>query len=94
MDTIQDSSVKVKEIRFQIVKTPEEYRAVNISSKEIAEKGLSQRELITKLVSKLKKQTDTSNECKVYFLNAQNKVILSRQFKNRKYSRFKKSISE
>jgi hypothetical protein len=94
MGTIQDSPVKVKEIHFQIVKTPEEYRAVNISSKEIAEKGLSQRELITKLVSKLKKQIDLSNECKVYFLNAQNKVILSRQFKNRKYSRFKKSISE
>jgi hypothetical protein len=90
MTTVQEPTVK--EISFQILKTHEDYRAINITSKEVeVEKGSSQKELITKLVSKLKEQRGGADECKVYFLNGENKIIMSRLFRNHKYSRFKKS---
>jgi hypothetical protein len=90
MTIVQEPTLK--EISFRILKTPEEYRAINIASEEIeTEKGSSQKELITKLVSKLKKQRDGEEECKVFFLNTENKIIMSRLFKKYKYSRFKKS---
>ncbi len=81
----------VKEVHIQLVKAADEYKAIDLTSNEVVERGLSQRELITKVVSKFKKQRGTGDEFKVYFLNALSKIILSRMFRNRKYSRFKKS---
>ncbi|MFL5730983.1 MAG: hypothetical protein ACJ75J_15955 [Cytophagaceae bacterium] len=88
-ETIPETSVR--EIYFQLFKTPEEFKAIDLSSQEVVERGLSQKELITKLISRLKKEKALANECKAYFLNAEKKLITSRLFVNRKYSRFKRS---
>ncbi|HXA02458.1 MAG TPA: hypothetical protein VNW99_10755 [Cytophagaceae bacterium] len=88
MNTTQDLSIK--EVYFQLLKTPEGFNAIDIASKEIVEKGSLRKELITKIISKLKKQRNEKNECKAYFLSGDNKVILSRVFKARKYSRLNK----
>jgi hypothetical protein len=81
--------VAIKEIYFQILKTPEGYSAINIASQEIVEMAPFRKELISKLFSKLKKERSPENECKAYFLSGENKVIASRTFRMRRYSRFK-----
>ena len=87
METIKDSPIK--EIYFQLLKTSDGYCAINIATKEIIEKASLRKELISRLISKLKKLRSEENECKVYFLSGENKIILTRVFKNRRYSRFK-----
>ena len=79
----------MKEIYFQLLKTSEGFNVIDMASKEIVEKGLMRKEPILKLISRLKKQVTAENECKAYFLSEDNKVIMSRIFKTRKYSRFK-----
>jgi hypothetical protein len=79
----------MKEIYFQLFKTSEGFNVIDMASKEIVEKGLMRKEPILKLISRLKKQVTVENECKAYFLTEDNKVIMSRIFKTRKYSRFK-----
>jgi hypothetical protein len=79
----------MKEIYFQLLKTPEGFNAIDVASKEIVEKGSLRKELISKIISRLKKQRTEENECKAYFVSGENKVIMTRVFKTRKYSRFK-----
>jgi hypothetical protein len=87
MEIVKEASIR--EVYFQMFKTSEGFDAVDTVSKEIIGSAPLRKELITKIISRFKKESTADNEFKVYFITSENKFITSRVFKTRKYSRFK-----